>query len=584
MLNVSAPANVVVTLKHPAGSPISVSFDGVAQTYDTSKTIGQIVVAASSLIIDESVGTVMPRLGGTFTPIAGSASSLKIVSGDTPANGQYQPGAIFIDGVTLGTGTLNNLEIDGGSGSFTFLDAVPTAPNFTFVGRSGSDSLIVDASSGPVNSPTTLNFNSTGVNNSLIVLGPSGNDQYTLAIGHVDIDSARINVTNTTMATIGVTDNSGINSLLVDMSNGNPIPPNNPVTYAAYFNSPPQSQVNVILGGTGQTLNIANGGSFNFLNIIPNNSMSFPAQCNLTVTMTGNNNALLDSNVPLTYIGGTGKNSIRTRGTAKVIISSPSSISQIVSFATSQVELTASSGTSTVDNVNAGSGTGTQLIVDSGAIVNVTGNYVSGNTVVTDSTADTLTVNGRLNMSSLTMGPTLTVKTLTIASSGLLDLGKSFLYVDNTFTPFTAIHAYINSGYHINPATGYGDYNGVTGITSFDVKAHTDHLSVGYYNGALQDPNNPDYIGQKLGPNSNSGQGTGIPFSQILIRPTLTGDLNGDGFDNSYDSTLFNTFGLFSQPTALGWQAGDLNGDGIVDSKDVNIFNSSGNYNNGRYS
>ena len=119
--------------------------------------------------------------------------------------------------------------------------------------------------------------------------------------------------------------------------------------------------------------------------------------------------------------------------------------------------------------------------------------------------------------------------------------------------------------------------------TTHDI-SNADFMAVGYYNGALQSPTNPDYVGQILGPNSNSGAGTGIPLTQILVRPTLTGDLNGDGVVNSYDVTLFNTFGLFNQPTNLGYQAGDLNGDGVVDSKDVAIFNSAGNFGNGVYS
>lgn len=196
-----------------------------------------------------------------------------------------------------------------------------------------------------------------------------------------------------------------------------------------------------------------------------------------------------------------------------------------------------------------------------------------------------LTINGTVVMTpNVVVGTVLNASTLRIGSSGLLDLGKSFLYVDNTLTPFTLIHTYIDSGYHINPSTGFGDYGGTTGITSFDAKAHPDYLSIGYYNGALQDSGNPNYVGQILGPNSDSGHGTGILWSQILIRPTLTGDLNGDSVVNSYDTTLFNSFGLFSQTTSLGYQAGDLNGDGIVNAKDVTIFNSAGNYGNGVYS
>ena len=376
------------------------------------------------------------------------------------------------------------------------------------------------------------------------------------------------------------------------MSNGNPIPLNNSSIDLSLFGgvnglptSPTQLSVNVILGGTDQALGLSsNGGSeVYFLNIIPANQMTFPLQSQFTLIMIGDRNRVIDNSVPLIYYGGTGKHSITARGTAQILVNSPSLLGSLVETLTAKIEFSSSSGSSTIDNVNAGAGTGTQFVVDAGAVVNITGNYVTGNTVVKASTADALTVNGRLNMSSVVIGPSLTVNALTIGAFGLLDLGKSFLYVDNTGTPFSLIHTYINSGYHINTGTGYGDYNGVTGITSFDVKAHTDHLSIGYYNGALQDPNNPDYIGQKLGPDSNSGNGTGIPLNQILIRPTLTGDLNGDGVDNSYDSNLFNTFGLFSQPTNLGYQAGDLNGDGVVDYKDVNIFNSSGNYNNGVY-
>ena len=149
-------------------------------------------------------------------------------------------------------------------------------------------------------------------------------------------------------------------------------------------------------------------------------------------------------------------------------------------------------------------------------------------------------------------------------------------------TPFATVKQYIDAGFHINPGTGFGDYKGRGGISSSAVIANSDYLSVGYYNGALQNPSNPDNIGQILGPDSNSGAGTGIALGQIFIRPTLTGDLNGDGVVNAYDVTLFNTFGLFNQPTNLGYQAGDLNGDGIVNAKDVVIFNSAGNFNGGK--
>ena len=190
---------------------------------------------------------------------------------------------------------------------------------------------------------------------------------------------------------------------------------------------------------------------------------------------------------------------------------------------------------------------------------------------------------GQLNVMANGSRSTISVNALTIGANGLIDLQNNFMTVDNTATPFAKVKQYIDAAYNRNIVTGFGDYNGCGWITSSVVKANADFMGVGYYNGALQDPSNPDNVGQILGPNSNSGHGTGIPLNQILIRPTLTGDLNGDGVVNTYDVTLFNSFGLFGQSTNLGYQAGDLNGDGIVNAKDVAIFNSAGNFNNGSY-
>ncbi len=200
--------------------------------------------------------------------------------------------------------------------------------------------------------------------------------------------------------------------------------------------------------------------------------------------------------------------------------------------------------------------------------------------------------NGGVSLPGNDAHSTSSVGTLSIASSTVLDLGSNYLLVTSSVTPFSKIKQYVDATYNLKGATnpnapfGAGDYNGRGGITSSVAKvsyANDLVIGVGYYDGALQNPANPDNVGQILGPNSNSGAGTGIPLTQILVRPTLTGDLNGDGVVNAYDVNLFNSFGLFNQPTTLGWQAGDLNGDGVVDAKDVAIFNTAGNFNNGQY-
>lgn len=181
---------------------------------------------------------------------------------------------------------------------------------------------------------------------------------------------------------------------------------------------------------------------------------------------------------------------------------------------------------------------------------------------------------------------------LSIVNNGRLDIANCFLCLNNTATSFATAKTYLDAAYNLqgstNPNAPYaGDYNGLSGITSSIAKtsyANDMVVGLGYYDGALQDPNNPDSAGQIIGPNSNSGHGTGIPLDQILIRPTLTGDFNGDGVVNSYDISLFNSYGLFNNgPTSLGWQAGDLNGDGVVNVKDITVFNTVGNFNSGQF-
>ena len=230
-------------------------------------------------------------------------------------------------------------------------------------------------------------------------------------------------------------------------------------------------------------------------------------------------------------------------------------------------------------------GTASLGTVSGAGTVTIGGGTSAAQTTVRNFTLSTVAINtaGTLTVTPSPTRYTNTVNTLTIGANGLLDLQNHHLLVDNTATPFVKVKQYVDAVYNRNITTGIGDYTGRGGITSSVVIANADFMGVGYYNGALQNPANPDNVGQILGPNSNSGHGTGIPQSQILIRPTLTGDLNGDGVVNAYDVTLFNSFGLFNQSTNLGYQAGDLNGDGIVNAKDVTIFNSAGNFNNGSF-
>ena len=250
-----------------------------------------------------------------------------------------------------------------------------------------------------------------------------------------------------------------------------------------------------------------------------------------------------------------------------------------------------------------GGGGNDKLIVNAGSYTfNQDASLYTANLTVVGNTGSSIRFNSDQHLAGLTLNGggaklsairhSMYVNALTISPTGLLDIANNFLYLDNTVTSFATAKAYLDAAYNLHGASNpnaplAGDYNGTGGITSSLAQASYAGdlvVGIGYYDGALQDPANPDTVGQILGPDSNSGHGTGIPLNQILIRPTLTGDLNGDGLVNAYDVNLFNSYGLFNTgPTPLGWQAGDLNGDGIVDSKDVTVFNTVGNFNVGAF-
>ena len=393
-------------------------------------------------------------------------------------------------------------------------------------------------SSTAMNALTINGDDVVGANDNIVIRRDPLNPNYLDAIVNGQIQFAGI---FSTVNQITVDGKAGDNTITVDFSNGNPIP-------GGQF---------TLIGGTASSLNTlkvigtASGNTFSTSGthtlIINGGSISYTKFKALIVSGGAGNDTLNDAGVPsdLTFVGGTGNDTLNLTG------------------GTLAFNADASPATANL-TVNVGIG--------ATALFNTAQHLAA------------LTINGTAVMPSNVVGTPINVNTLRIGSVGLLDLGRSFLYVDNAATPFALVHQYIDAGYNRNVTTGFGDYAGLGGITSADVKANIDYKGVGYYNGALQTPGNANNIGQILGPNANSGAGTGIALTKILIRPTLTGDINGDGIVNSYDVNLFNSFGLFNMTTPLGYQVGDFNGDGVVDSKDVTIFNSAGNFNNGVYS
>ena len=348
-----------------------------------------------------------------------------------------------------------------------------------------------------------------------------------------------------------VSGGGGIDSVTLNFSHGNFLQP----TGISFANA----------ASTGSTLSVIGTAGNDRLVIDPTSAGSIVGSYFQTDLSTFGNNAP----IPLTNLGPAGFDTVNLIGGSVY----PSSAGQDV------VDI--ESGTL---NVNADTPTGkpnVSVTIGTGAVAKFN----------SDQHVATLTINGGVARLSTTQH-SLFLNGLSISGTGLLDIASSFLYLDRTDASAAAVRGYLNAGYNLlgvgNPnAPLAGDYNGLGGITSSIAKtsyAKDLVVGIGYYDGSMQVATNPDNVGQILGPLSDSGRGVGIPLNQILIRPTLTGDLNGDGVVNAYDIALLNSFGLFNAgPTPLGWQAGDLNGDGVVDAKDVTIFNTVGNFNNGAF-
>ncbi len=464
------------------------------------------------------------NIGGSIKVVSKNGGAVNTLVTSTTAKGYASDGqsVYFVDG-----GYIRQVAVSGG-----------TPTNVVSVTGQTVSSLVTDG--------TTLYWSDTSAGagtgkiyafvKSLAVTGTNGailvkKDATDSTKADVTINGAMTQVSIAQAAIFMIAGGAANDVLTVDFSNGNPLP-NGGITFDG-------------------------GGGTNTVAII-----GTPANDTLTVTAAG-----------LTFTGG-------IFGTVPITTASVQSI-QFPGGSGGNDSLHLTAGTYTVD---ADTLTGT-------ANVSVTVDPAATANFATDQHLANLTLNGGVANLSTTRH-SMYVNGLTINNNGLLDIANSFLYLNRTVTSLATAKSYLDAAYNLHGlsntnAPTAGDYKGLGGITSSLAKTSyaTDQvIGIGYYDGALQDPNNPDSIGQLLGPNSNSGHGTGIPLNQILIRPTLTGDLNGDGVVNSYDVSLFNTFGLFNTgPTVLGWQGGDLNGDGVVDTRDVTIFNTVGNFNVGAF-
>ena len=164
------------------------------------------------------------------------------------------------------------------------------------------------------------------------------------------------------------------------------------------------------------------------------------------------------------------------------------------------------------------------------------------------------------NLGSLNFTPqptTATLSSLAIDTKGKLDLTQSTLilnYGTNT-TPLSQVRSWLAIG----RGSG-GFWNTGRGLTSRLAVTYPNQMGIGTTDGA------DGFI-----PSLNPGQ--------LLIRPTLYGDLNFDGKVDQADRDQIVARGHFNDGKVNhSWTDGDVNYDGIVNAADIRLIAVSGNY------
>jgi len=141
--------------------------------------------------------------------------------------------------------------------------------------------------------------------------------------------------------------------------------------------------------------------------------------------------------------------------------------------------------------------------------------------------------------STATAGGALTIGTLSIDGTSVLDLGSNDLLVDRAATPPSMILSYLSGGYA-------GNTWGGAGIRSSLAAADASHFSLGYADGGV----------------------TSIaPPGKVLVRYTRRGDANLDGKVDIQDLLIFRSNS--GATTGAQWWQADFTYDGKVDIQDL---------------
>jgi hypothetical protein len=162
----------------------------------------------------------------------------------------------------------------------------------------------------------------------------------------------------------------------------------------------------------------------------------------------------------------------------------------------------------------------------------------------------------RLNLGQGTQVTTSTLSSLTIKSGGKLDVNRSALVLNygTNNTPLPQVRSWLATGHGSN-----GLWNG-TGITSTFAATNQPKFGIGYTEGADR------FI-------------PGLTPGQLLMRPTLYGDVNFSGKTDQADINQITARGHLNDGTGNhAWIDGDMNYDGFVNTADIRIIALSGNY------
>jgi hypothetical protein len=199
----------------------------------------------------------------------------------------------------------------------------------------------------------------------------------------------------------------------------------------------------------------------------------------------------------------------------------------------------------------AGAATGLWSANGPAASLSITANALSALQINSPERLDSLALAGGFATIAAGGANTLLVKSLSIATSGKLDLSNNSMVLDySSTTPANTIRQYLAS------ARNGGAWNGPTGI--FASTSTAAGKAIGYLEA------------NDLGVSTFVGQPTDA--TSLLVKPTVYGDADLNGRIDGTDYSLLDRGMLMNR---TGWVNGDFNYDNLIDSVDKSLLNAS---------